>query len=89
MPIDSFAQHADSVFAPARAPYAVSPSDADPLPVVPKALYVGTGGDVVLRGAGAAADVTFRNIASGALIDVRASHVRATGTTATDIVALA
>ena len=56
---------------------------------MPKALYVGTGGDIVLRGVGFTSDVTFRNVASGQILDVRASHVRATGTTAADIVALA
>ena len=86
---DPFTQNSDSVFAPSRAPFAIVPHDTDPLSTVPKALYVGTGGDLVLRGVGASADVTFRNVASGQLIDVRASHVRATGTTAADIVALA
>ncbi|WP_176473186.1 spike base protein, RCAP_Rcc01079 family [Sphingomonas lenta] len=33
------------------------------------------------------ADVVFRNVPAGALLRVRASHVRATGTTATDILA--
>lgn len=86
---DPFAPNSDSVFAPSRAPFAVVPSDTDPLPTVPKALYVGTAGDVALRGVGAGADVTFRNVGAGQMIDVRASHVRATGTTAADIVALA
>ncbi|MFT3975970.1 MAG: hypothetical protein QM688_02465 [Sphingomonas bacterium] len=89
MPVDPFAQFSDTVMAPAAAPYAIVPSDAVPLPLVPKALYVGTAGNVVVRGVGAASDVTFRNIAAGQVIDVRASHVRATGTTAADIVALA
>lgn len=89
MPIDPFAQFSDAVVAPAGAPFAVTPSDATPLPVVPKALYVGTAGNVVLRGVAGSSDVTFRNVAAGQVIDVRASFVRATGTTAADIVALA
>jgi hypothetical protein len=68
-------------------PYAIVPHDTDPLPVVPKAIYVGTAGDVVLRGIGAAADVTFKNCPAGSELMVRASHVRATGTTASDLVA--
>jgi hypothetical protein len=86
---DAFAHFADTASAPSRAPFAVSPSDAVALSALPKALYVGTGGTVVLRGADAAADVTFKNVASGQILDVRALYVRATGTTATDIVALA
>ncbi len=86
---DPFALQADNASGPSRVPFAVVPNDTDPLSVVPKALYVGTGGDVTLRGTGATGDVVFRNVASGQTIDVRASHVRATGTTAADIVALA
>lgn len=88
MPIDTFQFNADHPAGPSRAPFAVSPSDVQPLPVVPKALYVGTAGDVTLRGIAAGADVVFRNCAAGQILDVRASHVRATGTTAADIVAL-
>lgn len=86
---DPQTSYADGPAAPSRAPYAVTPSDTAELPVVPKALYVGTGGALVVRGIGGAADVTFRNVASGQVIDVRAQFVRATGTTAADIVALA
>lgn len=72
-----------------RAPYAVTPSDSVELSVIPKALYIGTGGTVILRGVGAGADVTFKNVANGQILDVAAQYVRATGTTASDIVALA
>lgn len=89
MPTDPFTLQADNASSPSRAPFAVVPNDTDPLPLVPKALYIGTGGDVVLRGAGGSSDVVFRNVASGQVIDVRASYVRATGTSAADIVALA
>ena len=89
MPNDPFTLQADNASSPSRAPFAVVPSDTDLLSVVPKALYIGTGGDVVLRGAGGTADVVFRNVASGQVIDVRAGYVRATGTSASDIVALA
>lgn len=86
---DPFASQADNAYAASRAPFAVVPSDASALTVIPKALYVGTGGTIVLRGVDAAADVTFKNVASGQVIDVRAHYVRATGTTAADIVAMA
>lgn len=86
---DRFDTMQDSLSSPSRAPFAVTPSDTVDLLPVPKALYIGTGGTVVVRGIGAAADVTFKNVASGQVIDVRARLVKATGTTAADIVALA
>lgn len=86
---DPFVSQSDSAGNPARAPYTVAPHDVNALPVLPKALYVGTGGTLVLRGVDGAADVTLKNVASGQVIDIRAQYVRATGTTAADIVALA
>jgi hypothetical protein len=82
----AFTDLTDSALAPSTAPFAVTPHDSDPLPSVPKGIFVGVGGDVRLRGVGGAADVTYRNLADGAYIAVRASHVRATGTTAADLV---
>lgn len=83
-PFDSFT---DSPLAPSRSMRAVVPHDSDPLPVLPKALYVGTAGHVTLRCIDDAADVVFRNVPAGAIIRARARFVRATGTTATDILA--
>lgn len=65
----------------------MTPHDANPLPRLPKALWVGTGGDVTLRCVGDEADVVFRNVPSGGLIRARARFVRATGTTAAGILA--
>jgi len=84
-----FANFADSPLAPALDCFEVTPSDGKDLPMVTKALYVGTGGDVVLRAAKSGTDVTFRNVPSGYILDVRTLAVRATGTTAADIVGLA
>ena len=86
---DPFSHHADSAAAPSTNPFAVVPSNAVPLAAIPKALFVGTGGTLVLRTASGVADVTFKNCASGQIVPVRAQFVRATGTTASDIVALA
>jgi hypothetical protein len=85
---DPFAGAVDSVIAPATKAVAVVPHDSDALGDIPKALFIGTGGHLVLRGAGGGADVTFRNIADGTVLPVRAQFVRATGTTAADNVAL-
>lgn len=77
----------DTVLTPSRRPCPVLPHDSDALPLVPKGLYVGIGGDVTLRGVDAEIDVTYRNLPDASYIAVRASHVRATGTTASDLIA--
>lgn len=87
--IDRFEYFSDTMSGPSRAPFPIVPSDTVELSVAPKALYVGTGGTVVLLGLDATADTVFRNVANGQILDVRARFVRATGTTAGDIVGLA
>lgn len=84
---DPFAQYQDDLTGASRRPYVVTPDDNAELPVVPKGIYVGTGGDVTLRGVDAAADVTYRNLADGSYVAVRAQYIRATGTTAADMIA--
>lgn len=84
---DPFETHSDVAFAPSRAPYPIAPSDTAALIVVPKGIYVGTGGDVVLRGVDSDADVTYRNLPDASYIAVRARYVRASGTTAAELVA--
>jgi hypothetical protein len=86
---DIFATHADGAAAPARNAFAITPHDANPLPRVVKAIYVGTAGHVNLRSIDGTADVLFKNVAAGQVLDVRASHVRAAGTSAADLVGLA
>lgn len=85
---DEFASYADTPSGPSDNPYAVTPSNADELTRIPKALYIGTGGTVIVRTADGVADITFKNVSSGQILPVRAKWVRATGTTAADIVAL-
>jgi len=83
---DTFDTMGDSPELPSRVPFALVPSDTVALSQVVKGIYVGTGGDVTLRGVGAAADVTYKNLPNASYIGVRASYVRATGTTAADLV---
>lgn len=89
MPSNPFELSADSVSSPARNCVAVVPNDANDLSVVTKALYVGTGGNIVVRTVDATADVTFSNVPTGTVLPVRARAIRATGTTASQIVGLA
>jgi hypothetical protein len=69
---------------------AVSPSDSVDLTQIPKAIYVGTGGNIamVLASDSGGSAVTFKNVQSGAVLPVRPIRVYNTNTTATDIVAL-
>lgn len=86
---DNFDQAVDSVIAPARNCFPVIPSDTGELVLLPKAIYIGTGGNLVVRPVDGNADVTFVNLPNGAILDVRIVAVRATGTTAGDLVGLA
>jgi hypothetical protein len=52
-----------------------------------KALYIGVGGDLVVRMAGEGNVVTFKNVPDGASLAIEVDRVE-TSTTATDIVAL-
>lgn len=85
---DQFSNRADQVSAPATRAVAVTPHDSNALAEIPKALFVGSGGTIVLRGAGGGSDTTWRNVPSGSVLPVRAQYVRAAGTTAADILAL-
>ena len=85
---DPFSTRADSVSAPAARARPVTPHDSNALPDVPKALYVGSGGTITMCGSGDIADSVWVNVPSGSVIPFRPSHVRATGTTAGDILAL-
>ena len=84
---DRFDSSTDSVSSPARDAFAVTPHDANPLPRLPKAILIGTAGTVTLRPVDSAADVAL-TVSAGQLVPIRASHVRAAGTTAGQIVAL-
>ena len=88
MPKDNFGSSSDSLIAPANNAFEITPHDTQELAIVTKALYIGTGGDVVLRPLEGAIDVTFRNLLAGSILDVRALAVRATGTSASDLVGL-
>lgn len=85
---DQFSNSADQVSAPATRAVAVVPHDSNALADIPKALYIGTGGDIAMRGSNGTADQLWKNVAAGAVLPFRAQYVRATGTTAADLLAL-
>lgn len=73
---------------PANKAQAVTPNDGADLTNVSRALWVGSGGDLSLIFRGDTAAVTIKNVPDGFLVPFRVKRVRATGTTATDIVSL-
>lgn len=89
MTFDPFANNARAAVDPARTAFAIVPHDVNELATLPRAIYVGTGGTIALRAADSAADTVFKNLSNGQILDVRAQFVRATGTTAADLVGLA
>ena len=86
--IDPHSGSGDGLGTPARRAYAVAPHDTDPLPVLAKALWVGAAGTVALRAIDGTEDVSF-TVPAGQILPVRVSHVRAAGTSAGNLVALA
>ena len=85
---DRYEGFARSIVGPARSGFAVAPDDATPLAAVSRAIYVGTGGDLVVVLADDADPVTLAAVPSGMLLPVRVRKVLATGTTADGLVAL-
>ena len=86
---DKFQNSSDSLTSPAQTCFEIVPDDATDVLQVTKAIYVGEGGDVRLQSVDGANDVTFTNVPSGAVLDIRVKAVRATGTSAADIIGLA
>lgn len=86
--IDLQAQRGDTVDFSAKRLRAVTPHDTNELTFIAKALYVGTGGNIAMIAQEDSAAVTLTAVAAGSIIPVRAKIVLATGTTASNIVAL-
>ncbi|HEU0223730.1 MAG TPA: hypothetical protein VFR34_16175 [Paracoccaceae bacterium] len=83
---DAFANQGSSLTSPFTHAEPVVPSDAVDLPYASRALYVGSQGDVRVTTLGGTI-VTFRDHPAG-YMPARVARVHATGTSATDIVAL-
>lgn len=72
---------------PADSAAAVTPHDTNELTAVTRGIYVGGDGNLAVVTKGGQT-VTFTGVVAGSVIPVRAKKVLATGTTATNIVAL-
>lgn len=65
----------------------ITPHDVTPLDNVTRYIYVGGAGNVTVKGQTGVA-VTFVAPPVGSFLPIRATHVMATGTTATNLVAI-
>lgn len=84
---DQHSGFVEGLTSPADNATAVTPSDSTDLAYVSRALYVGSGGNVVVTMAGGG-DVTFVGVPTGGILPIRASRVKATNTTASSIINL-
>ena len=83
------AVYGGSAISPANEKIAVNLGADTVFGAAAKGIYVGTGGTVVVRAPGSAADVTYKNVPNGGYIDGYIEIVRSTanGTTAADLIA--
>lgn len=84
---DAFDRHTSGLQSPASDWADITPHDSNSLSNLPRAVWVGTGGDVTVISA-AGTTVTLANVPSGTLLPIRPDVVKSTGTDATDLVAL-
>jgi len=87
MATDPNAGASAGLIGPCERAAAVTPNDGADVTFTTRALYVGVGGDVSVVTSGGDT-VTLVGVPGGAVLPIRANRVRATGTTATSIVAL-
>lgn len=69
--------------------YTVTPHDSNEIGgIIPRAVWVGTGGTLVVRLYGSTTDLTFTNVQNGSWIPMSPRIIKATGTTCSGILAL-
>jgi len=79
--------HTADATRPASNAVELTASDATVFPTT-RALYIGTGGTLAVAMAADGSQVSFTNVANGTILPVQVIQVRATGTTATGVIAL-
>lgn len=84
---DRFADRAASDAGPASTGFAITPHDTNEVPEITRALYIGSGGDLVIELSGGG-EVTLKAVPTGALLPLRVRKVKL-ATTAALIVGLA
>ena len=86
---DAYSSASAGPSGPAKNIFAVAPNDGADLPFVTTGLYVGGAGDVSVLDITSKKAVLFKAVPAGSILPIRVARVRATGTTATNIVGLA
>jgi hypothetical protein len=84
---DRYSSYAKSLSSPADHGFSINPSDTLDLAEATRAIYVGTGGDIVAT-LNSGADITLSNVPTGSVLPIRCSRVKATNTTAANLVGL-
>lgn len=85
--MDQFKDFPTTLTSPATNAIEITPNDLTPLDLVTRALYVGQTGDVSVE-MQSGQIVDFQNVQGGSILAIRTLKVRATGTTATGIIAM-
>lgn len=80
-------RYPDSPAGPASFGFAVVPHDTNELASIPRALFVGTAGNLTVNFADSDTDVVLLNVAAGQVLNIQVRRVK-TATTAANIVAL-
>lgn len=78
----------DGLGAPAIGAFAITPDDDTDLTIVPRALYVGGAGDIVVNMFRDGTAITFVGVTAGTVLPIRVLRVKSTSTTATSILGL-
>ena len=85
---DKFLGQAYTLESPSQEVIAITPNDSTDLSVFTRAIYVGVGGDISVIPLAGSTPVTFVGLQAGQLLPIRVKRVRASGTTATNILGL-
>lgn len=84
---DDFENNGATLISPAEGAAAVTPHDTTALGNVTRAIYVGGAGDVEVITKGGDT-VVFSSVPAGTILPVRATHVKSSNTTASNILAM-
>ena len=84
---DNYSRQQTEPHDPARNAAVVTPSNSADLTYVTRGVYVGTGGNIKVTTAGGQ-DITFSNVIGGLVLPFAVKRIWATGTTASDMIAL-
>lgn len=84
---DTFKADRNQLYSPATGAFSITPGTSA-LARVTRAIYIGVGGDVEATMADDAADIVFVGVPAGTVLPIRATHILAGSTTATNIVGL-